>query len=90
MSKLEELLELEREVERRWFDCLLRVDEMLSMHADDPERGCLRALREAQDDVLVLGQWRLQLQKRIAALEGPQGELTRRPCPGWPQAGAQA
>jgi hypothetical protein len=53
----------------------MAVDEMLSMHADDPERGCVEALRTAQDEALQAGQRVRALQERIARLKGPSGSL---------------
>lgn len=85
MATLDELRELEKRAEKDWFDCLLRVDEMLSMRADEADSGCHAALREAQNDVLVAGQRRVALQRRIAALEGPQGELATWRSVEWPQ-----
>lgn len=84
MARLSELRALEKQAERDWFDCLMRVDEMLSMHADDPDRGCLEALREAQDEALQAGRKVKALQERIAFLEGPFGEFSRRRGVGWP------
>lgn len=85
MASLKELREAEKRAERDWFDCLLRVDEMLSMRADEPDSGCHEALREAQNDVLVTAGRRLALQQRIAALEGPEGELATWRNVGWSQ-----
>jgi hypothetical protein len=56
-------------------DTLLAVDEMLSMHADDPGRGCIEALREAQDEALQAGRKVRALHERIARLVGPSGAL---------------
>ncbi|MBX9861173.1 MAG: hypothetical protein K2Y42_00345 [Hyphomicrobium sp.] len=85
MASLRELRALEKQAERDWFDCLLRVDEMLSMRADAPDSGCHKAFREAQADVQVAAGRRLALQQRIAALEGPEGELATWRNVGWPQ-----
>jgi len=90
MATLGELREAEKLAERDWFDCLLRVDEMLSMRAGEPDSGCHKALREAQNDVIVAGQRRVALQKRIAALEGPQGEMATWRSEGWPQLAQRA
>lgn len=75
MATLSELREWEREAEGRWLDSLLVVDEMLSMHADDPDRECIGALREAQDEALEAGRKVRVLQERIARLVGPTGPL---------------
>lgn len=84
MATLEELRDWEREAHSYWLDSLMAVDEMLSMHADDPDRGCLEALREAQDEALQAGRKVRALQERIAFLEGPFGEFSRRRGVGWP------
>lgn len=55
MARLSELRVWERQAHGDWLDSLLAVDEMLSMHADDPERGCLENLRRAQQDALLAG-----------------------------------
>ena len=52
MATLNELREWEHQVKSYWIDALLRVDEMLEMNADDPDRGCIEALRDAQDEAL--------------------------------------
>lgn len=85
MPSLPELRDRERAAKSAWLDCLMRVDEMLSMHADVPDSGCVGALREAQNDALEAGRRCRALQERIAALEGPYGVLCRRPGTGWPQ-----
>ncbi len=85
MATLNELQQLEKRAERDWFDCLLRVDEMLEMRAGEPDSGCHESLREAQNDVLIAGPRRVALQRRIAALEGPQGVLAMWRSVGWPQ-----
>jgi hypothetical protein len=71
MATLEELRKWEEQAKGYWLDSLLAVHEMLNMHADDPERGCLKALREAQDVALQAGRRVRELQERIARLEGP-------------------
>jgi hypothetical protein len=75
MASLSELSEWEQQAKTYWIDCLMVVDEMLSMHADDPEGGCLGALREAQDEALEAGRKVRALQERIARLTGPSGPL---------------
>lgn len=75
MATLEELRDWEREAHGHWIDSLMAVDEMLEMHADDPDRGCLEALREAQDEALHAGRRVRELQERIARLVGPHGPL---------------
>jgi hypothetical protein len=75
MATLFELREWERQAHGYWLDSLMVVDEMLSMHADDPERGCIEALREAQDEALQAGQRVRALQERIVRLVGPSGPL---------------
>lgn len=70
---LAELRDWEREAHSYWLNSLLAVDEMLSMYADDPERGCVEALREVQDAALQAGQRVRALQERIARLVGPAG-----------------
>lgn len=85
MATLTELRMREATAKSAWLDCLMRVDEMLGMRADDPDYGCLGALREAQNDALEAGRRCRALQERIAALEGPSGELSRRGGIGWPQ-----
>jgi hypothetical protein len=75
MATLLELREWEQQAHGYWLDSLMVVDEMLSMHADDPERGCIEALREAQDEALQTGQRVRALQERIARLVGPSGPL---------------
>ena len=84
MACLAELLESEQQAKGYWLDCLLAVDEMLSMHADDPERGCIEALREAQDEALQAGQRVRHLQERIARLTGPSGPLPNMAGFKWP------
>lgn len=90
MATIKELRALEKAAERDWFDCLLRVDEMLSMRAGEPDSGCHEALREAQHDVIVAGQRRVALQKRIAALEAPEEEMATFRSEGWPQLAQRA
>jgi hypothetical protein len=90
MATLNDLRRAEKLAERDWFDCMLRVDEMLSMRAGEPDSGCHEALRQAQQDVIVAGQRRVALQKRIAALEGPQGEMATWRSKGWPQPAQRA
>lgn len=85
MATLRELRARERCARSDWIDCLLRVEEMVSMRADEPERGCLNALREAQHEALEAGRKCRALQERIAALEGPDGELARRGGMDWPR-----
>lgn len=75
MATLSELREREKEAQSYWLDSLMAVDEMLSMHADDPERGCIETLREAQDEALQAGRRVRALQERIARLAGPSGPL---------------
>lgn len=75
MATLSELREWEGQAKSHWLDSLMVVDEMLSMHADDPERGCMEALRDAQDEALQAGQRVRALQERIARLVGPSGPL---------------
>jgi hypothetical protein len=75
MATLLELRKWEQQAHGYWLDSLMVVDEMLSMHADDPERGCIEALREAQDEALQAGQRVRALQERIARLVGPSGPL---------------
>lgn len=75
MATLSELREWEQQAKGHWIDCLMTVDEMLSMHADDPERGCLEALREAQEDAYQAGLNVRALQERIARLTGPAEPL---------------
>lgn len=75
MATLSELREWERAAKSYWIDSLMAVDEMLGMHADDPERGCLDALRYAQDEALQAGRRVRALQERIARLVGPSGPL---------------
>lgn len=75
MASLSELREWEQEAKAYWIDSLMVVDEMLSMQADDPDRGCLEALRNAQDEALQAGQKVRALQERIARLTGPEGPL---------------
>lgn len=78
MATLNELREWERLAHTAWLDSLMAVDEMLSMHADDPDRGCLETLRMAQEEALLSGQRVRALQERIAFVEGPFGEFNRR------------
>lgn len=75
MATLSELHDWERQAHTYWIDSLMAVDEMLGMNADDPERGCLEALRDAQDEALRAGQRVRALQERIARLVGPAGPL---------------
>jgi hypothetical protein len=75
MATLEELRDWEREARSYWVDSLMAVDEMLSMQADDPDRGCLDALREAQDESIKAGRKVRELHERIARLVGPYGPL---------------
>ena len=84
MATLAELRDWEREAHSYWLDSLLTVDEMLSMHADDPERGCVEALREAQDTALKAGQKVRALQERMARLVGPAGPLPNMHGFNWP------
>lgn len=84
MASLEELRDWEREAHGYWIDCLMAVDEMLEMNADDPDRGCLEALREAQDDAIQAG-WKVrEIQERIARLVGPYGPLPTLERFSWP------
>ncbi len=48
---------------------------MLEMNADDPDRECLEALREAQEEAIRAGRKVRELQERIARLVGPRGPL---------------
>ena len=75
MATLNELRDWEKQAQGYWIDALLAVDEMLSMHADDPERGCIEALREAQEEAFQAGRKVRALQERIARLTGPTGPL---------------
>lgn len=75
MATLSELREWEQQAKSYWIDSLMVVDEMLSMQADDPECGCLEALRDAQDKALLAGRKVRALQERIARLVGPSGPL---------------
>lgn len=75
MATLNELRDWEKQAQGYWIDALLAVDEMLSMHADDPERGCIEALREAQEEAFQAGRKVRALQERIARLAGPAGPL---------------
>lgn len=84
MATLAELRDWEREARSSWLDSLLAVDEMLSMHADDPDRGCIEALREAQDVALKAGQKVRALHERIARLVGPTGPLPNIAGLKWP------
>lgn len=84
MANLSELRVWERQAHSEWLDSLLAVEEMLSMHAEDPARGCRENLRHAQDEALQAGRKVRALQERIALLEGPFGELGRRRGVGWP------
>lgn len=84
MATLSELREWEQAAKSYWIDSLMAVDEMLSMHADDPERGCLEVLREAQDEALQAGQRVSALQERIARLTGPSGPLPTMDGFKWP------
>jgi hypothetical protein len=84
MATLLELREWEQQAHGYWLDSLMVVDEMLSMHADDPERGCIEALREAQDEALQAGQRVRALQERIARLVGPSGPLPTMRGFNWP------
>ncbi|MDQ8699248.1 hypothetical protein [Hyphomicrobium sp. LHD-15] len=84
MATLQELRGWEQQAKSYWLDALMVVDEMLGMHADDPDRGCLEALRDAQDEALQAGRKVRALQERIAVLEGPFGEFSRRRGVSWP------
>lgn len=84
MASLEELQEWEREAHSYWIDSLMTVDEMLEMNADDPERGCLEALREAQDEAIQAGRKVRELRERIARLSGPFGPLPTLQGFSWP------
>jgi hypothetical protein len=75
MATLSELREWEEQARSYWLDSLMSVDEMLAMNADDPDRGCLEALRDAQDKALLAGRKVRELQERIARLVGPHGVL---------------
>lgn len=75
MATLIELREWEEQARGYWIDSLMAVDEMLSMNADDPDKGCLEALRDAQDEALQAGQKVRALQERIARLTGPFGSV---------------
>jgi hypothetical protein len=84
MASLTELRDWERQAQSYWIDSLMAVDEMLSMNADDPERGCVEALREAQDEALQAGQRVRAIQERIARLVGPSGVLPTMQGFKWP------
>ena len=84
MATLAELREWEIEAHSYWLDCLLAVDEMLSMRADEPDRGSIEALRDAQDVALQAGQKVRALQERIARLVGPTGPLPNIAGLKWP------
>lgn len=84
MATLSELHDWERQAHAYWIDSLMAVDEMLSMHADDPEWGCLGALRNAQDEALRAGQRVRALQERIERLVGPAGPLPTLQGFAWP------
>lgn len=84
MAKLSELREWEQQARSYWIDSLMAVDEMLGMHADDPDRGCLEALRDAQEEALRAGQRVRALQERIARLTGPSGPLPTMQGFKWP------
>jgi hypothetical protein len=84
MAILAELKEWERDAHSYWLDSLLAVDEMLSMNADDPDRGCIEALREAQDVALKAGQRVRALHERIARLVGSTGPLPNIAGLKWP------
>lgn len=86
MAKLNALRERERLARRDWIDCLLRVEEMIAMRADDPDRGCLPVLQDAQRDAQQAGQKCRALQERIAALEGPGGARVIQLHAVWPPA----
>lgn len=75
MAALSELREWEEQARSYWLECLMSVDEMLSMRADDPVSGCMEVLREAQDEAIRAGQKVRALQERIARLIGPSGPL---------------
>jgi hypothetical protein len=85
MATLAELREWEREAHSYWLDTLLTVDEMLSMHADDPDRGCIETLREAQAAALQAGQKVRALQERIVRLVGPAAPLPNMHGFKWPE-----
>lgn len=84
MATLSELRQWEQTAKSDWIDALMTVDEMLGMHADDPDRGCLDALRQAQDEALQAGQRVRGLQERIARLTGPSGPLPTMQGFKWP------
>lgn len=84
MATLNELWDWEREAQGYWIDALLTVDEMLSMHADDPDRGCVEELREAQEEAFQAGRKVRALQERIARLTGPAGQLPTMQGFKWP------
>lgn len=86
MATLSELREWEEQARSYWIDSLMAVDEMLSMNADDPDRGCLEVLRDAQDDALQAGRKVRALQERIARLSGPPGPLPTMRGFNWPDA----
>lgn len=57
---------------------------MLKMNADDPDRGCFEALREAQDVAMQAG-WKVrEIRERIARLVGPYGPLPTLQGFSWP------
>jgi hypothetical protein len=84
MATLSELREWEQHAKSAWLDALSVVDELLYMNADDPDRGCLDALREAQFEALQAGQRVRALQERIARLTGPSGPLPTLEGYRWP------
>lgn len=75
MDDLSDLREREEDAKAYWIECLMSVDEMLSMRADDPQRGCLVALRDAQENAMQAGRKVRVLQERIAKLVGPSGPM---------------
>lgn len=84
MATLNQLREWEQRAKSEWIDALLHVDELLAAHADEPDRGCLGALRSAQSEALQAGQRVRALQERIARLTGPSGPLPTMDGFQWP------